>query len=150
MAEQCGLAPKSIYNETIVIKQLFKWATKNGYLSRNLLELIHFAKIKSPKQPCFTIDQVELLLRDDLILFNPFDRLRGNATEPDKNWKDAFKVLRKNCETDRAQKYPQYAVSNWIGHNIQVSARHYLQVPAELYSKVVATKETQTGTKKRN
>ena len=60
--EQCGLAPKSIYNETIVIKQLFKWATKNGYLSRNLLEPIHFAKVKSPKQPCFTIDQVELLL----------------------------------------------------------------------------------------
>jgi integrase len=64
-----------------------------------------------------------------------------------KKWKDAFKVLRRNCETDWAQKYPQYAVSNWIGHNIQVSARHYLQVPAELYSKVAATNETQTGTK---
>jgi site-specific recombinase XerD len=60
--EQCGLAPKSIYNETIVIKQLFKWAAKNGYLSHNLLEPILFAKVKSPKQPCFTIEQVELLL----------------------------------------------------------------------------------------
>lgn len=60
--EQCGLAPKSIYNETIVIKQLFKWAAKNGYLSRNLLEPIRFAEVKSPKQPCFTIEQVELLL----------------------------------------------------------------------------------------
>ncbi len=64
-----------------------------------------------------------------------------------KKWKDAFKVLRRNCETDWAQKYPQYAVSNWIGHNIQVSARHYLQVPAELYSKVAATNKAQTATK---
>lgn len=64
-----------------------------------------------------------------------------------KKWKDAFQVLRRNCETDWAQEYPQYAVSNWIGHNIQVSARHYLQVPAELYSKVAATK---TATKQHN
>jgi site-specific recombinase XerD len=62
LTEKCGLAEKSIYNETIVIKQLFKWAAKNGYLSRNLLEPIQFAKVKSPKQPCFTIEQVELIL----------------------------------------------------------------------------------------
>jgi integrase len=53
-----------------------------------------------------------------------------------KKWKDAFKVMRRNCETDWAQKYPQYVVSNWIGHNIQVSAQHYLQIPEELYDKV--------------
>jgi len=64
-----------------------------------------------------------------------------------KRWKDAFKVLRRNCETDWTQKYPQYAVSTWIGHNIQVSARHYLQIPAELYKKVATTNEAQTGTK---
>ncbi|MHC4727940.1 MAG: tyrosine-type recombinase/integrase, partial [Planctomycetota bacterium] len=62
LAEQCKLSEKSIYNETIVIKQLFKWAAKNGYLSRNLLENICFAKVQSPKQPCFTVEQVELLL----------------------------------------------------------------------------------------
>ena len=62
LAEQCSLADKSIYHETIVIKQLFKWATKNGYLSRNLLEPIRFEEVKSPKQPCFTIEQVELLI----------------------------------------------------------------------------------------
>ncbi len=62
LAEQCDLADKSIYHETIFIKQLFKWAAKNGYLSRNLLEPIRFAKVKSPKQPCSTIEQVELLL----------------------------------------------------------------------------------------
>jgi len=64
-----------------------------------------------------------------------------------KRWKDAFKVLRRNCETDWAQKYPQYAVSAWLGHNIQVSARHYLQVSQELYDKIASTKETQTATK---
>jgi integrase/recombinase XerD len=62
LAEQCDLADKSIYHETIVMKQLFKWATKNGYLSRNLLEPLRFEKVKSPKQPCFTIEQVELLI----------------------------------------------------------------------------------------
>jgi len=62
LTEQCGLSDKSIYNETIVIKQLFKWAARNGYLSKNLLEPVRFAKVKSPKQPCFTIEQVELLL----------------------------------------------------------------------------------------
>ena len=64
-----------------------------------------------------------------------------------KKWKDTFKVLRRNCETDWAQKYPQYAVSAWIGHSIEVSDRHYLQVPEELYEKVAATNEAQTGTK---
>ncbi len=58
-----------------------------------------------------------------------------------------FKVLRRNCETDWAQRYPQYAVSVWIGHDIQVSARHYLQVPAELYTKVAIINEAETGTK---
>jgi len=62
LAEQCELSDKSIYHETIVIKQMFKWAARNGYLSRNLLEPVRFAKVKSPKQPCFTMEQVELLL----------------------------------------------------------------------------------------
>jgi hypothetical protein len=53
-------------------------------------------------------------------------------------WDDAFQVMRRNCETDWAQRFPQYAVSNWIGHDITVSARHYLQVPEDLYDKVVA------------
>ncbi len=62
LADQCRLSDKSIYIETIVIKQLFKWATRNGYLSRNLLAAVHFDEVKSPKQPAFTIDQVELIL----------------------------------------------------------------------------------------
>lgn len=62
-------------------------------------------------------------------------------------WKDAFKVMRRNRETDWAQQYPQYVVSAWIGHGIEVSSRHYLQVPEELYEKVATTNEAQTATK---
>lgn len=62
-------------------------------------------------------------------------------------WKDAFKVMRRNCETDWAQVYPQYVVSAWIGHGIEVSAKHYLQVPEELYDKIAATNKVQTATK---
>ena len=54
--------------------------------------------------------------------------------------------MRRNCETDWAQVYPQYAVSAWIGHGIEVSARHYLQVPAELYEKVAAINKAETAT----
>lgn len=63
------------------------------------------------------------------------------------SWKDAFKVMRKNCETDWAQRYPQYAVSVWLGHGIEVSAKHYLQIPEELYDKVAATNRGPTATK---
>jgi len=55
--------------------------------------------------------------------------------------------MRRNCETDWAQVYPQYVVSAWIGHGIEVSARHYLQVPQELYDRVAATNQAQTATK---
>ena len=55
-------------------------------------------------------------------------------------WEDAFQVMRRNCETDWAQRYPQYAVSNWIGHDISVSAKHYLQVPEELYKRAASAR----------
>ncbi len=62
-------------------------------------------------------------------------------------WKDAFQVMRRNCETDWAQKYPQYVVSTWIGHDITVSARHYLQVPDQLYEAAAGTKRPGTATR---
>ncbi len=55
-------------------------------------------------------------------------------------WDSWCQVLRRNCETDWAQDYPQYAVSTWIGHDITVSARHYLQVPKDLSDKVAGLK----------
>jgi len=78
-------------------------------------------------------------------LWRNFQNIRKRAGLA--RWKDAFKVMRRNCETDWAQVYPQYAVSAWIGHGIEVSARHYLQVPEELYDKIAALNKAQTATK---
>ena len=62
LSEACRLSDKSIYGETVLLKQLFKWAEKTGRLSRNALALLRFDKVKSRLQPCYTIEQVELLL----------------------------------------------------------------------------------------
>jgi integrase len=78
-------------------------------------------------------------------LWRNFQSIRKRAELP--RWKDAFKVMRRNCETDWAQRYPQYAVSAWLGHGIEVSAKHYLQVPEELYEKVAHKNVPQTATK---
>ncbi len=78
-------------------------------------------------------------------LWRNFQSIRRRAGLP--RWEDAFKVMRRNCETDWAQRYPQYAVSAWIGHGIEVSAKHYLQVPEDLYNKVAGINEAQTATK---
>jgi integrase len=53
-------------------------------------------------------------------------------------WQDAFQVMRRNCETDWAQCFPQYVVSEWLGHSIVISAEHYLAVPEELFAKASA------------
>jgi len=51
-------------------------------------------------------------------------------------WPKWCHVLRKNCETDWAQKFSQYVVIAWSGHGMEVSARYYLQVPEQLYHAV--------------
>ena len=62
-------------------------------------------------------------------------------------WEKWCQILRKNCETDWAQKYPQYVVSTWIGHDMEVSAKYYLQVPEQLYDEASRPNVPQTGTK---
>lgn len=54
-------------------------------------------------------------------------------------WPDWCQVLRRNCETDWAQRYPQYVVSYWMGHDIKVSAQYYLQIPERLYQEATAS-----------
>lgn len=56
--EVVKFAPKSTYNETIVVKQ----ATLYCKLAHNRIATLQFKKVKSPKQPCFTLEQIELLL----------------------------------------------------------------------------------------
>jgi len=52
-------------------------------------------------------------------------------------WERLWQTLRQSCEKEWAMDSPQYAVSNWIGHSITVSGRHYVNaVPDELFDKV--------------
>jgi len=47
-------------------------------------------------------------------------------------WDDLLQTLRRSAETDFAKRYPQHAVSRWIGHSMAVSEWHYLQVDGEI------------------
>jgi len=47
-------------------------------------------------------------------------------------WPDLFQTLRRSAETDLAARFPQHAVSAWIGHSEAVSKKHYLQVTDDL------------------
>jgi integrase len=58
--------------------------------------------------------------------------LRRAGLEP---WEDLFQTLRRSAETDLAKENPQHAVSAWIGHSMEVSARHYLQIPDDLFDR---------------
>ena len=49
-------------------------------------------------------------------------------------YRKIFQTLRRNCESDWALRYPQHAVSDWIGHSIEVSEEHYLQVEDDLFA----------------
>ncbi len=49
-------------------------------------------------------------------------------------WRDLWQVMRRSREKEWAMRFPQYAVSQWIGHSIQVSGKHYVNgVPDELF-----------------
>ena len=46
-----------------------------------------------------------------------------------------FQVLRQSRETEWAMRFPQHAVSKWLGHSERVSVEHYLQVPDDIYDR---------------
>ncbi len=51
-------------------------------------------------------------------------------------WARLWQTLRQSCEKEMAMRFPQYAVSKWIGHSITVSGRHYANdVPDELFQR---------------
>ena len=59
-------------------------------------------------------------------------------------WPRVFQTLRSSCEKEWAMDFPQYAVSKWIGHSIEVSGKHYANdVPDELFDRIVNTGETE-------
>ena len=54
-------------------------------------------------------------------------------------WEDTYQTLRRSCEVEWAQSYPQFAVSRWIGHSITVSGKHYANsVPDELFDRAAS------------
>lgn len=57
-----GLSEKTRYDRLVIIKQLFKWATRARRIGTNLLEGISQQKPESKEQPCFTPHQVAVLL----------------------------------------------------------------------------------------
>ncbi len=62
-------------------------------------------------------------------------------------WDDTWQTLRRSCEIEWAQHYPQYAVSRWIGHSITVSGRHYVNaIPDELFDRAAGREATQIPT----
>lgn len=53
-----------------------------------------------------------------------------------KPWPKLFQALRASCEKEWAMRWPQYAVSSWLGHSMSVSGRHYLnKIPVELFER---------------
>ena len=51
-------------------------------------------------------------------------------------WKGLWQTLRSSCEKEMAMIFPQYAVSKWIGHSIEVNGRHYTNgMPDELFDR---------------
>ena len=106
-------------------------------------------------------------VRDDLILFNPFDRLESNASEPDKDWRyvarDELKKLFNACSTKSwrlllalcrlAGLRQGEALSllwsriDWDGHRLEVIAektgrRRIMPIEPELYNILLEALET--------
>ena len=66
-------------------------------------------------------------------------------------WKRLFQTLRQSCEKQWAMQFPQYAVSKWIGHSIEVSGRHYANaVPDELFDRAAGVDQQATPKAQRN
>jgi len=61
LAEQ-GYADKTVYGALILAKQVFKWGYQEGKLREYKLANAKAAKAKAKPQPCFTTDEVELIL----------------------------------------------------------------------------------------
>lgn len=61
-------------------------------------------------------------------------------------WDDTWQTLRRSCEIEWAQHFPQFAVSRWIGHSITVSGRHYANaIPDELFERAAGKEAAQNA-----
>jgi hypothetical protein len=69
--------------------------------------------------------------------------LKRAGVEP---WPRLFQNLRSTRETELAGEYPLHVVTYWIGNTARIAAKHYLQVPDEVYAK--ATQNAAHGAQK--
>ncbi len=60
-------------------------------------------------------------------------------------WDRYFQVLRQSCETEWSERFPQHAVSAWLGHSEAVSREHYLQVTDAMFERAVTPSDTTSG-----
>jgi integrase len=117
-------------------RRLTVFAEKTGEKRIVPIDPMLYPLLEEARQARLT-DQTRVCDVNPHCLWRNFNVIRKRAGLP--AWKDAFQVMRRNRETDWAQQYPQYAVSEWIGHDITVSATHYLQVPEELFRKAAGS-----------
>lgn len=53
-------------------------------------------------------------------------------------WSKPFHALRGWRDSTWKLKYPEYVVDAWLGHSLEVSRRHYLAVPEDIYASAQA------------
>ncbi|XAM01582.1 site-specific integrase [Phycisphaeraceae bacterium D3-23] len=58
-----GLSPKTRYVRLVTVKQAFKYVHQAGYIEKNPLAPIRMHKPESKQQPCFSVEQVQELLK---------------------------------------------------------------------------------------
>src|SRR3954468_15816471 len=59
---QAGAAPKTVYTETVVVRQLVNFALSRDMLAADPLKGLKLKKPKPTRQPCWTLDEVTAIL----------------------------------------------------------------------------------------
>jgi integrase len=59
-----------------------------------------------------------------------------------KPWRCVFHALRASCETDLMKEHPIHVVARWIGHDLRVAEKHYLQVTDEDFARAAGVART--------
>ena len=108
------------------------------------MSLVHdrFTEVEEGQQHLVTIGGSGAVVRQVRIIWQ-----RAGVTP----WERLWQTLRQSCEKEWAMKFPQYAVSKWIGHSITVSGRHYANnVPDELFAKAAGMSDEGNSTAQRH
>ncbi len=61
--------------------------------------------------------------------------LQADGVDP---WHSLFKTLRQRCDTELKQHFPAYVVDSWLGQCGDVSKKHYLMIPADVWGRAAS------------